>query len=225
MPRTVSPPRASRVAAAQPERARPTTRYGPSNWAGRGFFGGGTLTEVPSIPIAVDLPAETAQGKALFEELLWVHAMIRRDLQRIAILSGEVIDGLSAAQARAQIEELKTAGPLWQLKVNCLRYCRFVHLHHNAEDTLFFPSLRAANPELGPIVDRLEADHRSVSGLLDAVEAAAAELDAGQRSRQRLAERLEALAAELLAHLDYEELKAGPTIRRLEGLGDFTAPG
>jgi hemerythrin HHE cation binding domain-containing protein len=166
--------------------------------------------------MAPDLPAETDVGRALFEELLWVHGAIRRDLETVEGLAAEVLDGLPAEQARERVEELKTNGPLWQLKANCLRYCRFVHMHHNAEDSLFFPRLREANPGLDPVVDKLEADHRVVSDLLDEVEAAAGELDEETARRRRLAEGLRSLATELLAHLDYEELEAGPTIRGLD---------
>ncbi len=175
------------------------------------------LTRIPSIRTPVDLPQETEQGKALFHELLWVHGAIRRDLDTVERLAVELGDGLPAEQARSEVEKLRADGPLWQLKVNCLRYCRFVHMHHNAEDSLFFPRLREANPALAPVVDKLEADHRTVSDLLDEVEAGAAELtDGDDATRPRLVNALESLAAELLAHLDYEELEAGPTIRGLD---------
>jgi iron-sulfur cluster repair protein YtfE (RIC family) len=168
----------------------------------------------------LDLPPETDQGRALFQELLWVHGAIRRDLATVEELAREVLSGLPADEARERVEALRTNGPLWQLKVNCLRYCRFVHSHHNAEDALFFPTLRAANPGLAPVVDKLEADHRTVSDLLDEVEAAAGGLEGDdEASRTRLADGLTELAAELLVHLDFEEREAGPTIRRLEGLG------
>jgi hypothetical protein len=164
----------------------------------------------------MDLPPETEQGKALFQELLWVHGAIRRDLATVEELAAEVVAGLPAEEARERIEALKTGGPLWQLKINCLRYCRFVHMHHNAEDTLFFPRLRAANPGVAPVIDKLESDHRVVSDLLDEVEAAAAQLDGDDSaSRERLAAGLRSLAKELLVHLDYEEQEAGPTIRSL----------
>ena len=166
--------------------------------------------------MAPDLPEETELGRALFEELLWVHGAIRRDLETVEALAAEVLDGLPADEAQVRVEALKTNGPLWQLKVNCLRYCRFVHMHHNAEDSLFFPRLREANPGLDPVVDKLEADHRVVSDLLDEVEAAAGELDEERAERERLAAGLRSLATELLAHLDYEELEAGPTIRGLD---------
>ena len=146
-----------------------------------------------------------------------MHGAIRRDLVSVEELAREVVSGLPAEQARERIAGLKTGGPLWQLKVSCLRYCRFVHSHHNAEDSLFFPTLRAANPAVDGVIDRLEAEHRSVSDLLDAVEAAAEELDGDEESsRARLAEGLSALAVQLLAHLEYEEREAGPTIRSLE---------
>jgi hypothetical protein len=164
--------------------------------------------------------AETEQGRALFQELLWVHSAIRRDLDTVRRLAAEVLDGLPAERLGAELAELQTNGPLWQLKVNCLRYCRFVHLHHNAEDVLLFPRLREANPRIGPVVDRLEADHRRVSDDLDEVEGAARELTNGdsESARQRVADGLHKLADNLLEHLDFEEREAGPTLRGMERL-------
>lgn len=163
---------------------------------------------------------ETEQGRALFQELLFVHAILRNDLATIQRLAGEVADGISGEQVQAELETLKTNGPLWQLKVNCLRYCRFVQTHHTAEDVMLFPALRAADPALGPVVDRLEADHRRVSDLLEEVEAAAAALteDDSPAPRARVVLGLEELAAHLFEHLEFEELQAGPAMRRLQRL-------
>ena len=98
-----------------------------------------------------------------------------------------------------------------------LRYCRFVHDHHSAEDHAFFPELRATNPEIGPVVDRLEADHRRVSDLLDAVEAAANALSEGGTAdtRRELVDVLHALGESLLEHLNYEERNVRSTVLRL----------
>jgi hypothetical protein len=149
-----------------------------------------------------------------------VHGVIRRDLDTVRSLAVEVGEGLSPEELQGALKELQTNGPLWQLKINCLRYCRFVHMHHGAEDALLFPSLRRANPGLAPVVDRLEADHRRVSDLLGDVERGAAALtdvdcDA---TRERVALALDVLAEHLLAHLDFEERNAGPTIRRMDYL-------
>ena len=163
---------------------------------------------------------ETDRGRAMFEELLWVHSIIRRDLQIVEQLAADVGEGLPGEAVQDALAELKTTGPLWQLKVNCLRYCRFVHAHHGAEDVLLFPALRAADPSIGPVVDRLEADHARVSDLLDVVEAAARELTetGGGDERRRVADGLRELHGHLLEHLDYEERNAGPTMRRLDSL-------
>jgi hypothetical protein len=163
---------------------------------------------------------ETERGRAIFEELLWVHSIIRRDLETVERLAADVGEGLPGEDVQDTLAELKTGGPLWQLKVNCLRYCSHGHAHHGAEDVLLFPTLRATDPAIGPVVDRLEADHQRVSDLLDVVEAAARSLTAtnGGAARQRVIDGLRELHIHLLEHLDYEELNAGPTMRRLHHL-------
>src|SRR6266513_3118551 len=97
---------------------------------------------------------ETARGRAIYELLLSVHRKIRRDLDRVEGLAAEALEGLSPEELRRQLEEIKRDGMLWQLQVSCLRYCRFVHLHHNAEDGDFFPELRETNPAINSVVDR-----------------------------------------------------------------------
>jgi hypothetical protein len=165
--------------------------------------------------------SETDRGRAIFEELLWVHSIIRRDLATVEQLAADVGEGLPGEAVQDALGELKTGGPLWQLKVNCLRYCSHVHAHHGAEDVLLFPALRAVDPSIDEVVDRLEADHVRVSDLLEVVEAAARALtDAeGDDARQRVIDGLQDLHVHLLEHLDYEERHAGPTMRRLDRLG------
>ncbi len=106
---------------------------------------------------------------------------------------------------------------LWRLQVDCLRYCRFVHSHHNAEDRDFFPELRDTNPALNPVIDRLQAEHRRVSDDLDAVEAAANALTANEspEARKAVVDTLQTLGKNLLAHLDYEELNVEATVLRV----------
>ena len=160
-------------------------------------------------------------GDALFQELQWVHRMIRRDLGTVRDLATATANGdASPSEVREGIDALKTDGPLWKLRINCLRYCRFVHSHHNAEDAMLFPALRAANPELGPVVDRLEADHRRVSDLLDAVEDSAGALaeKAGGEQRQAVAAALDDLADDLLEHLEFEEENVAETMTSMTAL-------
>jgi hemerythrin superfamily protein len=154
-------------------------------------------------------------SSALFQELLWVHGMIRRDLETVRRLATEVLDGRDPAEIGAEIRSLQTNGPLWKLKVGCLHYCRFVHSHHRAEDRLLFPALREVDPALAPVVDRLEEDHRRVSDLLDAVERSAEELTGAAPARTELAGALDVLAEHLLAHLALEEESVEPAMALL----------
>jgi iron-sulfur cluster repair protein YtfE (RIC family) len=154
-------------------------------------------------------------GERLVEELKWVHGMVRRDLKAVRALAAEVLAGLDAAKVSQRIKGLQANGPLWQLKVNCLRYCSFVHHHHEAESAMLFPALRHSNPALGKVINKLEADHLRVADLLDEVEGACRNLSSvdDRASRQRVVDGLATLARELLEHLDYEEEQISPTLR------------
>ena len=165
--------------------------------------------------------SETEQGRALFDELTWVHGVIRRDLNTVQRLAEALVAGLDPLDVQREIQHLETSGPLWQLKVNCLRYCRFVQNHHEFEDTAWLPALRQADPSLGPVVERLDEEHRRIAGLLDEVAAAADALTEtdDDNARQRVVDALNALYDDLTEHLAYEELSIGPTLRRMRFIG------
>jgi hypothetical protein len=143
----------------------------------------------------------------LYRELLWVHEMLRRDLQTVQRLSAEARNGGSPAAIEQDIHRLETQGPLWKLRSNCLYYCRFVHGHHTLEDVALFPAVRRRDPSLGPTVDRLEADHLQISGYLDRISASVRELgrDDSPEARNALGDALDSLARHLLEHLSFEE--------------------
>lgn len=169
-----------------------------------------------SVPAFEETP-ETTRGRLLYQMLLAVHRRIRSELAGVERLAAAVMNGLSAGELEQELEELKSNSTLWQFQVSCLRYCRFVHLHHNAEDVEFFGELQETNPAIRPVVERLRAEHRAVSDYLDAVEAAARALtrDDSLEARRAVADALEALEGHLLAHLEYEERSVAATARRL----------
>lgn len=160
---------------------------------------------------------ETNRGRLLYQMLLAVHAGIRGELARVERLAAGVVDGLSADELNEELEALRSKGTLWQFQVSCLRYCGFVHSHHHAEDADFFDELEETNPAIGPVVERLRAEHRAVSEYLDAVEAAARALtdDDSHDARRAVADALDSLKQHLLAHLEYEERSVAATARRL----------
>jgi hypothetical protein len=170
---------------------------------------------------AFEAEPETPRGRVIYRLLLGVHAAVRGDLERVERLAAQALEGLPPEELAQELDELKRNGMLWRLRVDCLRYCYFVHSHHNAENVMFFPELRETNPAINPVIDRLEVDHRLVSDRLDSVEAAANTLadEDGERAREALAGALRSLGESLLAHLDYEERSLEATVLRLRDHG------
>jgi hypothetical protein len=170
--------------------------------------------------LAFEETPETKRGRILYGMLLAVHAGIRGELARVERLAAALVEGVSAAALNEELEALRNDTALWQLQLSCLRYCRFVHSHHHAEDTDFFDELHEANPAIAPVVERLRAEHRAVSDYLEGVEAAARALtdDDENDARRAVAHALYALKEHLLAHLEYEERSIAATARRLPDL-------
>jgi hypothetical protein len=157
-------------------------------------------------------------GVMLHRQLKLIHTMLRGDLDVCRQLAAEVASGAPAAGITEQIAALQTRSPIWTLQVNCLYHCRVVHMHHGHEDADMFPALRRSNPALTAVVDKLEADHRAISDLLDDVERAARDLDdeSGNPARDQLVAALGKLEADLLAHLALEEESIATTMRSWE---------
>jgi hemerythrin-like domain-containing protein len=104
----------------------------------------------------------------------------------------------------------------WTLGAYCQSYCGFVNGHHTLEDAAVFPHLRAAEPELAPVVDRLHDEHQVIHHLLDALDRALVDLvrDEEPSALDALEETLDLLADRLLSHLAYEERELrGPLAR------------
>jgi iron-sulfur cluster repair protein YtfE (RIC family) len=161
---------------------------------------------------------EAPFGILMHRQLKLVHQMLRGDLTVCRELAGKVAAGAPAVDIAEQIADLQTRSPIWTLQVNCLYHCRVVHAHHGLEDADMFPALRRSNPQLATVVDKLEADHRAISELLDDVEEAARQLDDAtvNPARGRLVTALAQLEQDLLAHLAFEEESIASTMRRWE---------
>ena len=158
------------------------------------------------------------ERNALLLELKWVHRLIRQDLEACRRLADQVAEGAASSEIRAQVRSLQSHELLAQLGSGCIRHCRFVHAHHGAEDALLFPAVRRSGRELDAVVDRLQADHRRVSDLLDGVETAAYRLGSPDApdARRHLVDALGSLAAQLLEHLAYEEEALAPVLLHWE---------
>lgn len=155
----------------------------------------------------------TTREASLFSELRRVHDMLRHDLAAVKQIAAAAAAGTTAAQVRDDLNALHAQGPLLRLKANCLGYCQLVHSHHGGEDTMLFPAVRQAAPHLAATIDQLEADHRTVSDLLDRIEATARELGDDPTSRGRLVEALDTLTSHLHDHLAFEERVLAPVLQ------------
>ena len=92
---------------------------------------------------------------ALSEQLIQVHQELR---ERLASVRQEAADVAGPPGPHAAIGE--------DLLSHCLGFCAAIHAHHTGEDSQLLPALRAAAPELAPVIDNLTEDHALVAGIL-----------------------------------------------------------
>ena len=152
------------------------------------------------------------------DHLVAIHDHLRGELAQLRALVEEVERGhLEAGEARHAISTMTLRQNDWTLGVYCQTYCRVVTMHHSIEDQAMYPRLRAADPTLGPALDRMVEEHHAVHGRLEALDSAlvvlVADPDAGVAG---VAAALEALEVTLLEHLAYEE---GQLVEPLNRLG------
>jgi hypothetical protein len=89
---------------------------------------------------------------------------------------------------------------------------KFLVVHHQAEDDILWPALRAAvagNPDQLALADALEAEHSVIEPLLAAIDAAGADPDHGH---QQFADIVDEFAGKLTGHLLHEETDGLPLI-------------
>lgn len=159
-------------------------------------------------------PEELAAG----QQLVLIHDHLRAELEQLREVVDQVLDGaVSAATARSAIAEVTIRQNNWTTGAYCAAYCRLVTTHHSIEDQWLFTRLRRADPRLGPVVDRLHAEHEVIHEVLDSVDRALVDLVA-RGDRTALHQAVEALATSLLSHLAYEERELVGPIGRL-GIG------
>ena len=149
----------------------------------------------------------TAHGRAIAGHLIEIHDHLRTELAQIRDLIGQVRDGAGAARVRSAINQMTLRQNSWTLGAYCASYCRIVTGHHTLEDQAVFPHLRAREPGLAPVLDRLADEHKTIHKVLEDVDAALVEhlRDSGTSGFDGLQEAADILTDVLLSHLAYEE--------------------
>jgi len=101
----------------------------------------------------------------------------------------------------------------------------FLHRHHTSEDEGLWPAVRAKNPEAGPLLDSLDADHRRIEPAAAALRSAAERFAASEDDGPRvdLVAAIDDLAAVLFPHLDREVEEAMPVVSETITDGEWRA--
>jgi hypothetical protein len=129
---------------------------------------------------------ETTRLVAWSRELRQVHERLR-----------EALDLTRSAVAEDRSAEVATR----DLLLYCHGFCAALDGHHRGEDHTLFPAIKAAHPQLDPVLRYLTQDHSMIAHLLGGLQAAVdraapvAELD----------RHLEGVAAIMESHFRYEE--------------------
>jgi hemerythrin-like domain-containing protein len=148
----------------------------------------------------------TAAGRAASAELVAVHDMLRAELATVRDLIVQVQKGaIDATRARSELNQMTMRQNNWTMGAYCQSYCRIVTQHHSLEDVAVFPYLRTQDNGLGPVLDRLQEEHRVIHGVLDTVDRALVNYISQSGDTSALTDAADLLTDTLLSHLAYEE--------------------
>jgi iron-sulfur cluster repair protein YtfE (RIC family) len=162
----------------------------------------GTSRTIPVIALYRADYKDPARNRAIGEELLRVHAQLRRDLAAVRHEVGEFLAGRAPAPRPAQ--------PFGEeLRAHCLTFCDALATHHTREDGAF-SGIEEQFPHLAPALDRLRREHRVVAEALKDLRTLLSELDT--TGNAKIQAELDRLASDLEEHFAYEERQLLPVL-------------
>ena len=127
-------------------------------------------------------------------DMLLIHRVIRREMDRLPGLIRTARDQARAAQIAAHASEMLD----------------FLHTHHTGEDELLWPVLRPRVSLDGDLIDRMEAQHGEIADVRRQLPAWAGSAD--PETGEKIAARLESAGDVLTAHLAEEEARVLPLV-------------
>ena len=190
------------VEGARGVRARPTPDTGER-------LTGHDLWDESARPTAPPVPAGrtySEAGQQVAGLLVDVHGMLRAELGALRDVLIRVETGeASAADARGVVSALTMRRHDWSVGAYCARYCRVVTEHHTIESAWVFPHLAGSDTGLVPVVERLQAEHEVIHGVIEGVDRALVAYQLDESALPGVRGAVDLLADLLLSHLSYEE--------------------
>jgi iron-sulfur cluster repair protein YtfE (RIC family) len=170
-------------------------------------------------PTGPGAPADHVYGplsQQIGQHLVDVHDHLRGELDRVRELIEQVRRGAAqAAAVRSAINDMTMRQNNWTLGAYCASYCRLVSEHHGLEDAAVFPHLRQQDPDLVPVIDRLQQEHVVIHGILEGLDRALVDYIRDPSDFTALREAVDVLTDGLLSHLSYEEHQLVEPLARL----------
>lgn len=146
------------------------------------------------------------RGRAVAAHLLEVHSHYRAEIDRVRDVVSQVRAGVAAiGAARSAVNEMAVRANNWTLGGVCQAQCLALTQHHTMESGQIFPHLVAEQPDLAPVVERLDAEHQLIHGVLEELDAALVHLVQHPDDLVPLEAALDLLEDTLLSHFAYEE--------------------
>jgi len=174
-----------------------------------------TRPSSPPLPATAYTESQRASGQHLVD----VHDHFRAELASIVDLVEQVAAGArDPGGARSAIHAMTLRQNNWTVGAYCASYCRLLTTHHTLEDVSLFPQLRAADPALGPVLDRLAAEHHAIHEVLERVDRALVALVSTPDGLAELRAAVDLLSDALLSHLSYEERELVEPLARFGAL-------
>ncbi|WP_187366779.1 hemerythrin domain-containing protein [Nocardioides dongxiaopingii] len=146
------------------------------------------------------------RGRAVANHLLEVHGHHRAEIDHVRDVVGQVRAGVAAiGAARSAVNDMAVRANSWTLGGICQAQCLALTQHHTMETGQVFPHLVAEQPDLAPVVERLDAEHHLIHGVLEELDAALVHLVQHPSDLDPLEAALDLLEDTLLSHFAYEE--------------------
>jgi luciferase-like monooxygenase/hemerythrin HHE cation binding domain-containing protein len=158
-----------------------------------------------------------AAGRVGQQTLLTVHQHLRQELEQLRGVVQQVGEGrTTAARARSHLHQMTMRQNYWTFGAFCAAYCRVVSVHHAIEDAHLFRDLRRADTTLGPVLERLSAEHEAIAAIITGVDDALVAMIQDEGRVDQAERAVDRLADALLPHLDDEERQLLDPIGRLD---------